>query len=81
MRLRQDSTNCSVSITWDVFEEKFLLVDFLKFNDDLETFRMYNPSGEFIEEFDLFFEDKDERLAFKARLREFDGIHGYPLTE
>lgn len=81
MRLRQDSTNCSVSITWDVFEEKFLLVDFLKFNEDLETFRMYSPSGEFIEEFDLFFEDKNERLDFKTRLREFDKVNGYPLTE
>ena len=81
MRLRQVSSNCSVSITWEVFEEKFLLVDFLVFSDDLESFRMYSLSGEFLESFDLFFEDRDERLDFKARLREFDRVHGFPLSE
>ena len=64
MRIRKVSTNCSFSITFKEFEDEFLDVYNIFFDEEYDSFGVYSLTGAFIERFDLFFESSDERLEF-----------------
>jgi len=74
MRIRQVSTNCSFSISFEEFEDKFLDSYNIFFDDEFDSFGMYSLTGAFIERYDLFFESSDERLEFIKFVEESEDL-------
>ena len=65
MRIRKVRTNCSNSITFKEFESEVLDMHSVIFTPDYEHFAIVGiPKGEILEEFDVFWESEDERVAF-----------------
>ena len=65
MRIRQVSTNCSFSISFDEFEEKILDSSFnVFFDDEYDSFSLYTLTGGFVERYDIFYEEDGERSSF-----------------